>query len=122
MWIEQRGGGSSCASCLRVPRWCQRVAQHPTPSIARLPTHLTTLRPRSPRRALRLCLRPQIAFTVTTSEPLQQIQVWLYYHRTIGVRTFYLFVDGQVRESPHAVSLHAWVAWDEWGLWRVRGA
>ena len=30
-----------------------------------------------------------------TSEPYEQIRVWLQYHQSIGVSIFYLFVDGQ---------------------------
>jgi hypothetical protein len=39
---------------------------------------------------------PRIAFVVTTSDSLQQIRVWISYHRAIGVTTFYIFADGQV--------------------------
>lgn len=39
---------------------------------------------------------PRIAFIVTTSDSLQQIRVWINYHRAIGVTTFYIFADGQV--------------------------
>ena len=39
---------------------------------------------------------PRIAFIVTTSDSLQQIRVWISYHRAIGVTTFYIFADGQV--------------------------
>lgn len=40
---------------------------------------------------------PRIAFIVTTSDSLQQIRIWINYHRAIGVGTFYIFADGQVR-------------------------
>lgn len=39
---------------------------------------------------------PRIAFIVTTSDPLEQIRVWISYHRAVGVTTFYIFADGQV--------------------------
>jgi hypothetical protein len=38
---------------------------------------------------------PKIAFTVTTAESVDQIRLWLAYHRAIGVSLFYLFVEGQ---------------------------
>ena len=36
---------------------------------------------------------------MTTSESLPQIRVWIHYHRAIGVSTFYIFADGQVRRG-----------------------
>lgn len=39
----------------------------------------------------------RIAFIVTTSDSLQQIRVWINYHRALGVTTFYIFAEGQVR-------------------------
>lgn len=38
----------------------------------------------------------QIAFVTTTSESYKQIKLWVDYHKSIGVGTYYLFVDGQV--------------------------
>jgi hypothetical protein len=37
----------------------------------------------------------QIAITSSTSAGLEQILPWLYYHRTIGVTHFFLFVEGK---------------------------
>lgn len=47
----------------------------------------------------------KIAFTVTTSDSLAQIKVWLAYHRAIGVSEFYLFVDGQASSETSVASL-----------------
>ena len=38
----------------------------------------------------------QLAFVTTTSDSYRQIKLWTDYHKSIGVGTFYLFVDGQV--------------------------
>lgn len=43
--------------------------------------------------------RPLVAFTVTTSEHVEQIRLWLAYHRAIGVSVFYLFVEGRANSS-----------------------
>jgi hypothetical protein len=40
--------------------------------------------------------RPTVAFVVTTSDSLQQIRIWISYHKSIGVSNFYIFADGQV--------------------------
>ena len=37
---------------------------------------------------------PKLAFITTTSEPYDPIRLWYEYHRSIGVSSFYLFVDG----------------------------
>ena len=42
---------------------------------------------------------PKIAFTVTTAESVDQIRLWLAYHRAIGVSVFYLFVEGQANST-----------------------
>ena len=38
----------------------------------------------------------QLAFVTTTSDSYRQIKLWTDYHKSIGVGSFYLFVDGQV--------------------------
>lgn len=48
-----------------------------------------------------------IAFTVTTSESVPQIKVWLAYHRFIGVSKFYLFVDGSAAQPAAVAELRA---------------
>lgn len=48
---------------------------------------------------------PRIAFIVTTSDSLQQIRVWINYHRSIGVSTFYIFADGQVGAGSTVLGL-----------------
>ncbi|XP_039038241.1 glycosyltransferase-like KOBITO 1 [Hibiscus syriacus] len=40
-------------------------------------------------------LRPKICITTSTSAGLDQILPWMFYHKVIGVTTFYLFVEGQ---------------------------
>ncbi|KAK9125140.1 hypothetical protein Scep_013986 [Stephania cephalantha] len=40
-------------------------------------------------------LRPKICITTSTSAGLEQILPWLFYHKVIGVTTFYLFVEGK---------------------------
>ncbi|KAK9154764.1 hypothetical protein Sjap_002244 [Stephania japonica] len=40
-------------------------------------------------------LRPKICVTTSTSAGLEQILPWLFYHKVIGVTTFYLFVEGK---------------------------
>lgn len=49
---------------------------------------------------------PRIAFIVTTSDSLQQIRVWINYHRSIGVGTFYIFADGQVSAGAGRLASH----------------
>jgi hypothetical protein len=48
-----------------------------------------------------------IAFTVTTSESVPQIKVWLAYHRFIGISKFYLFVDGSAAQPAAVAELRA---------------
>ncbi|KAL4433671.1 hypothetical protein ABPG75_000112 [Micractinium tetrahymenae] len=50
---------------------------------------------------------PRIAFVVTTSDSLQQIRVWISYHRSIGVGTFYIFADGQAARPDNVAALRA---------------
>ncbi|GMH27028.1 hypothetical protein Nepgr_028871 [Nepenthes gracilis] len=40
-------------------------------------------------------LKPKIAFATSTSAGLDQILPWMFYHKVIGVTTFYLFVEGK---------------------------
>ncbi|KAF5729294.1 Elongation defective 1 protein / ELD1 protein isoform 1 [Tripterygium wilfordii] len=40
-------------------------------------------------------LRPKICFTTSTSAGLDQILPWMFYHKVLGVTTFFLFVEGQ---------------------------
>ena len=44
----------------------------------------------------------QLAFVTTTSDSYRQIKLWTDYHKSIGVGSFYLFVDGQVTLSATA--------------------
>lgn len=37
----------------------------------------------------------QICITTSTSASLEQILPWMYYHKVIGVSTFFLFVEGK---------------------------
>lgn len=49
----------------------------------------------------------RIAFIVTTSDSLQQIRVWISYHRAIGVTTFYIFAEGQAARADSVAALRA---------------
>ncbi|CAN6561821.1 unnamed protein product [Malus baccata var. baccata] len=40
-------------------------------------------------------LRPKICITTSTSAGLEQILPWMFYHKVIGVTTFFLFVEGK---------------------------
>lgn len=40
-------------------------------------------------------LKPKICITTTTSAGLEQILPWMFYHKVIGVATFFLFVEGK---------------------------
>ncbi|CAO2816204.1 unnamed protein product [Amaranthus hypochondriacus] len=40
-------------------------------------------------------LKPKIAITTSTSGSLEQILPWMFFHKVIGVTTFYLFVEGK---------------------------
>lgn len=37
----------------------------------------------------------QICITTSTSAGLDQILPWMFYHKVIGVTTFFLFVEGK---------------------------
>lgn len=45
-------------------------------------------------------LRPKICITTSTSAGLDQILPWIFYHKVIGVMTFFLFVEGKAA-SPY---------------------
>ncbi|GLT95887.1 hypothetical protein SLE2022_135440 [Rubroshorea leprosula] len=45
-------------------------------------------------------LRPKICITTSTSAGLEQILPWIFYHKVIGVSTFFLFVEGKA-SSPN---------------------
>ncbi|KVH94763.1 hypothetical protein Ccrd_003165 [Cynara cardunculus var. scolymus] len=40
-------------------------------------------------------LKPKICITTSTSAGLEQILPWIFYHKVIGVSTFFLFVEGK---------------------------
>ncbi|KAI3760695.1 hypothetical protein L1987_51093 [Smallanthus sonchifolius] len=40
-------------------------------------------------------LKPKICITTSTSAGLQQILPWIFYHKVIGVSSFFLFVEGK---------------------------
>ncbi|BBN20123.1 hypothetical protein MPTK1_8g16610 [Marchantia polymorpha subsp. ruderalis] len=46
----------------------------------------------------------QIAVATTTSVELHVLLLWIYYHRRLGVDTFYIFVEGEL-ESPEKRSI-----------------
>lgn len=45
-------------------------------------------------------LKPKICITTSTSAGLEQILPWIFYHKVIGVTTFFLFVEGKAA-SPN---------------------
>ncbi|XP_043723439.1 glycosyltransferase-like At2g41451 [Telopea speciosissima] len=45
-------------------------------------------------------LKPKICITTSTSAGLEQILPWLFYHKVLGVTTFFLFVEGNAA-SPN---------------------
>ncbi|GAB4832239.1 Glycosyltransferase-like KOBITO 1 [Ancistrocladus abbreviatus] len=44
-------------------------------------------------------LKPKIAITTSTSAGLDQILPWMFFHKIIGVTTFYLFVEGKAASA-----------------------
>ncbi|XP_077240162.1 glycosyltransferase-like At2g41451 isoform X2 [Tasmannia lanceolata] len=44
-------------------------------------------------------LHPRICITTSTSAGLEQILPWIFYHKSIGVATFFLFVEGKAASS-----------------------
>ncbi|KAF9595091.1 hypothetical protein IFM89_036980 [Coptis chinensis] len=44
-------------------------------------------------------LKPKICITTSTSAGLEQILPWIYYHKVVGVTTFFLFVEGKAASS-----------------------
>ncbi|XP_068640194.1 glycosyltransferase-like At2g41451 [Aristolochia californica] len=52
-------------------------------------------------------LRPKICITTSTSAGLEQILPWIYYHKVLGVGTFFLFVEGQAATSNVSAVLQA---------------
>lgn len=42
-----------------------------------------------------LLLTVQIVITTSTSAGLDQILPWMFYHKVVGVGTFFLFVEGK---------------------------
>ncbi|XP_010264117.1 PREDICTED: glycosyltransferase-like At2g41451 [Nelumbo nucifera] len=49
-------------------------------------------------------LKPKICITTSTSAGLGQILPWIFYHKVIGVTTFFLFVEGKAA-SPNVSSV-----------------
>ncbi|XP_022764927.1 glycosyltransferase-like KOBITO 1 [Durio zibethinus] len=49
-------------------------------------------------------LKPRICITTSTSAGLEQILPWMFYHKVIGVATFFLFVEGHAA-SPKVSSV-----------------
>lgn len=47
---------------------------------------------------------PKISIVTTTSAGLEQILPWLFYHRAIGVSSFFIFVEGHAA-SPYSTSV-----------------
>jgi hypothetical protein len=53
-----------------------------------------------------LLTSPKIAFVSTTSESVELIQVWMAYHRILGVSRFYLFTEGQTSSDENISALN----------------
>jgi hypothetical protein len=51
-----------------------------------------------------LLLNLQICITTSTSAGLEQILPWMFYHKVIGVSSFFLFVEGKAA-SPDVVKV-----------------
>ncbi|MCL7034249.1 hypothetical protein MKW94_013019, partial [Papaver nudicaule] len=45
-----------------------------------------------------------ICITTSTSADLEQILPWIFYHKVIGVTTFFLFVEGKAA-SPNVTAV-----------------
>ncbi|KZV19585.1 glycosyltransferase-like KOBITO 1 [Dorcoceras hygrometricum] len=52
-------------------------------------------------------LKPKICITTSTSASLEQILPWMFYHKVIGVSTFFLFVEGRAASPPVAKVLES---------------
>ncbi|XP_065013677.1 glycosyltransferase-like At2g41451 [Musa acuminata AAA Group] len=51
--------------------------------------------------------RPKICITSSTSAGLEQILPWLFYHKVIGVTTFFLFVEGEAAKPAVSTVLES---------------
>ncbi|KAI3905591.1 hypothetical protein MKX01_036500 [Papaver californicum] len=49
-------------------------------------------------------LKPKICITTSTSADLEQILPWIFYHKVVGVTTFFLFVEGKAA-SPNVTAV-----------------
>lgn len=49
----------------------------------------------------------QICIISSTSASLEQILPWLFYHKVLGVTTFYLFVEGKAAKPNVTVVLES---------------
>ncbi|KAF5202174.1 Glycosyltransferase-like [Thalictrum thalictroides] len=49
-------------------------------------------------------LKPKICITTSTSAGLEQILPWIFYHKVVGVTTFFLFVEGKAA-SPNVSAI-----------------
>ncbi|XP_039122564.1 glycosyltransferase-like At2g41451 [Dioscorea cayenensis subsp. rotundata] len=52
-------------------------------------------------------LKPKICIISSTSASLEQILPWLFYHKVLGVTTFYLFVEGKAAKPNVTVVLES---------------
>lgn len=86
-----------------VPSWClinddsnfsiQRKRERKyINSISYLVEHVKVIKERASNV---LCAYSQICVTTSTSAGLDQILPWMFYHKVIGVTTFFLFVEGK---------------------------
>ena len=49
----------------------------------------------------------QISITTSTSAGLEQILPWIFYHKVLGVGTFFLFVEGKAASPSVSAILEA---------------
>ncbi|KMZ56529.1 hypothetical protein ZOSMA_94G00550 [Zostera marina] len=52
-------------------------------------------------------IHPKICITTTTSDDLQRLLQWVYYHKVIGVVNFFIFVEGVAAEKNTSSVLEA---------------
>ncbi|KAJ4969605.1 hypothetical protein NE237_002704 [Protea cynaroides] len=52
-------------------------------------------------------LKPKICITTSTSAGLEQILPWLFYHKVMGVSTFFLFVEGKAASPKVSLVLES---------------
>ncbi|XWS74730.1 hypothetical protein CRYUN_Cryun01aG0022800 [Craigia yunnanensis] len=120
--LQWRGGGVSdptIATSSATSRWAPRASHHEvfpgmetfsrlSPKSHASPDCINLARSSSPsfpyygdwKFGFEANLNPKICITTSTSAGLEQILPWMFYHKVIGVTTFFLFVEGHAA-SPN---------------------